>query len=336
MRARDQQWLVRRRAGAKKASALRLLTGAHPGAEAPWARTQVDSTRCDIRLVREGNRAVIGRATVTLALDLYSRVIAGFSALLEAPSTITVATCLAHACLPAERGLARPARAARRSLAGVGQARRARVRSGAGERGPRHPARPQAARHHAQGPAEGPSGAARPRRAGDRHDDARRPQVARHHVQQRQRAWRGRAGQARVPDAARAGAGASARHRQLQPHRPRGRRRAPDGPLPRLFPQAQPARWRAHPAPAAGEPLAARSAAVRDQGPGARRRAPVPGGLQLARPAAAVAARQRPLRAAHRGLRPEEPRAGVGRGRDDGRVPPACALPGSSPGHDAG
>ncbi len=107
MRARDQVWLTRRREGAKAARSLRLLTGAHPGGEAPWHRVQIDSTPCDIRLVREGDGAVIGRPTVTFALDLYSRVVLGFSVLLEAASTVTVATCLYHACLPKEGWLAR-------------------------------------------------------------------------------------------------------------------------------------------------------------------------------------------------------------------------------------
>lgn len=100
VRARDQRWLVRRREGEAKARSLRLLTGAHPGADAPWARVQIDSTPCDVRLVREDDRAVIGRATSTVALDLYSRVILGFSLSLQGASTVTVATCLAHACLP--------------------------------------------------------------------------------------------------------------------------------------------------------------------------------------------------------------------------------------------
>jgi putative transposase len=100
VRARDQRWLTRRREGEAKARSLRLLTGSHPGAEAPWARVQIDSTPGDVRLVREEDRAVIGRATVTFALDLYSRAILGFSVSLQGASTITVATCLAHACLP--------------------------------------------------------------------------------------------------------------------------------------------------------------------------------------------------------------------------------------------
>lgn len=61
---------------------------------------QIDSTPCDIRLVREQDRTVIGRPNITFAIDLYSRTILGFSVSLQAASTITVATCLAQACLP--------------------------------------------------------------------------------------------------------------------------------------------------------------------------------------------------------------------------------------------
>jgi putative transposase len=113
VRTRDQAWLVRRREGAAKARSLGLLTGAHPGAAAPWERVQIDSTPCDIRLVREAERTVIGRPNVTFAIDIYSRIILGFSVSLQSASTITVATCLAHACLPKQDWLAK------RDLSGV-------------------------------------------------------------------------------------------------------------------------------------------------------------------------------------------------------------------------
>lgn len=100
VRDRDQVWLVRRREGSRKARSLALLTGAHPGADAPWERVQIDSTPCDIRLVREQERTVIGRPTLTFAIDIYSRVILGFSVSLQSASTLTVALCLAQACLP--------------------------------------------------------------------------------------------------------------------------------------------------------------------------------------------------------------------------------------------
>ncbi len=107
VRATDQAWLTRKRHGPGAARAARLLTGAHPGAAAPWERVQIDSTPCDIRLVREDDRTVIGRPTATFAIDLFSRTVLGFSVSLEAASTITVATCLAQACLPKEDWLAR-------------------------------------------------------------------------------------------------------------------------------------------------------------------------------------------------------------------------------------
>jgi putative transposase len=106
VRARDQVWLTRRREGPGKARSLALLTGAHPGAAAPWERVQIDSTPCDIRLVAETERTVIGRPTITFAIDIYSRTILGFSVSLQSASTITVATCLAHACLPKQDWLA--------------------------------------------------------------------------------------------------------------------------------------------------------------------------------------------------------------------------------------
>jgi putative transposase len=107
VRTRDQVWLMRRREGWSKARSLRLLTGADPGAQAPWERVQIDSTPCDIRLVREHDRTVIGRPNITFAIDIYSRTILGFSVSLQSASTVTVATCLAQACLPKQDWLAR-------------------------------------------------------------------------------------------------------------------------------------------------------------------------------------------------------------------------------------
>jgi putative transposase len=104
---RDRQWLTRRREGERRARSMRLLTGAHPGASAPWARVQIDSTPCDLCLVSELDRRAIGRPTVTFALDLYSRVVLGFSVSLQAASTVTTASCLAHACLPKDEWLAK-------------------------------------------------------------------------------------------------------------------------------------------------------------------------------------------------------------------------------------
>jgi putative transposase len=102
----DRQWLTRRREGSGKARTVRLLTGAHPGVEAPWACVQIDSTPCDLCLVREPDRMPIGRPIATFALDLYSRAVLGFIVSLEGASTATTARCLEHACLPKDDWLA--------------------------------------------------------------------------------------------------------------------------------------------------------------------------------------------------------------------------------------
>jgi len=108
VRDQDQIWLTCRREGPKTARAMRLLTGSHPGAMAPWDRVQMDSTPCDIRLVREIDRTVIGRANGTFAIDIYSRAVLGFScSLCSGASTVTVAICLEHACLPKDAWLTR-------------------------------------------------------------------------------------------------------------------------------------------------------------------------------------------------------------------------------------
>jgi putative transposase len=53
------------------------------------------------------------RPNITFAIDIYSRVILGFSASLQSASTLTVATCLAHTCLAKQDWLAQ------RDLTGV-------------------------------------------------------------------------------------------------------------------------------------------------------------------------------------------------------------------------
>jgi putative transposase len=106
VRDADQIWLTRRRKGLKEARKLQLLVGSHPGAVAPWDRVQIDSTPCDIRLVSDADRMIVGRATGTFAIDIYSRTILGFSVSLESASTLTVATCLENACHPKDDWLA--------------------------------------------------------------------------------------------------------------------------------------------------------------------------------------------------------------------------------------
>jgi putative transposase len=72
----------------------------------PLERVQIDHTRIDVVVVDEGDRLPIGRPWLTLAIDVASRVVLGFSVSLEGPSVVSVALTLVHAVLPKDLWLA--------------------------------------------------------------------------------------------------------------------------------------------------------------------------------------------------------------------------------------
>ena len=70
------------------------------GADYPYAVVEIDHTPLDLILVDDIHRQPIGRPYLTLAIDVFSRTVAGLHLALEAPSSTSVALCLAHAILP--------------------------------------------------------------------------------------------------------------------------------------------------------------------------------------------------------------------------------------------
>jgi putative transposase len=70
------------------------------GADYPYAIVEIDHTPLDLILVDDIHRQPIGRPYLTLAIDVFSRTVAGLHLALEAPSSTSVALCLAHAILP--------------------------------------------------------------------------------------------------------------------------------------------------------------------------------------------------------------------------------------------
>lgn len=79
--------------------------GSFPGADYPQAVYQIDHTPADVILVDEERRKPIGRATLTIVLDVCTRMIAGFCISLEDPGAINAALALSHAILPKEEWL---------------------------------------------------------------------------------------------------------------------------------------------------------------------------------------------------------------------------------------
>lgn len=70
--------------------------------DVPWplALVQIDHTLVDVMVVDSTTRKPIQRPWLTLAIDVYSRCIAGFHLALDPPSATSVALCLTHAALP--------------------------------------------------------------------------------------------------------------------------------------------------------------------------------------------------------------------------------------------
>jgi putative transposase len=100
---------IRRRLKALSLTDLRRRGEEHPEAKpvhghAPPARhpldlVQVDHTPMDLIVVDPIDREPIGRPWLTVAIDTYSRCIAGFHVTLEAPSATSVGLCLTHVAM---------------------------------------------------------------------------------------------------------------------------------------------------------------------------------------------------------------------------------------------
>ncbi len=70
------------------------IYGVTPAAESPLDWVQMDHTAVDLLIVDPLDRRPIGRPWLTVAIDVFSRCIAGFSLSLDAPSATSVGLCL--------------------------------------------------------------------------------------------------------------------------------------------------------------------------------------------------------------------------------------------------
>lgn len=80
--------------------------GQFPNADYPLSVVQIDHTPVDIILVDDKYRKPIGRPWITVAIDVFSRMVAGYYLSFDPPSGTSVAMCVAHAMLPKDEWLA--------------------------------------------------------------------------------------------------------------------------------------------------------------------------------------------------------------------------------------
>lgn len=97
--------VVQAREGRKAARGRHdLAKGRHPEVLYPLDEVQMDHTPSDYCIVDEVYRKPIdGAQTLTVALDINTRCVMGFTLFLEAPSVRVAGACMAHAILPKER-----------------------------------------------------------------------------------------------------------------------------------------------------------------------------------------------------------------------------------------
>lgn len=101
----EKEQLRGRGFGEKAKNKFLPAAGRFPNADYPLAVIQIDHTPADIILVDDIYRKPIGRPWITLAIDVYSRMVAGYYLSFDPPSETSVAMCVAHAVLPKDEWL---------------------------------------------------------------------------------------------------------------------------------------------------------------------------------------------------------------------------------------
>lgn len=104
----SEEMKIERRISPKKArEKFSPIAGHFPGADFPLAVIQIDHTPLDIVLVDDTHRRPVGRPWITLAIDVFSRMVAGFYISFDPPGALSTGLCVAHAILPKEKWLTR-------------------------------------------------------------------------------------------------------------------------------------------------------------------------------------------------------------------------------------
>jgi putative transposase len=81
--------------------------GSFPEVDWPLSVVQIDHTPVDLELVDDIRRQPIGKPWITVAFDIFSRMVAGFYVAFDPPGALAAGLCLAHAILPKELWLAK-------------------------------------------------------------------------------------------------------------------------------------------------------------------------------------------------------------------------------------
>ena len=102
-----QEKKLERQRGRRKKHRSMTAGGFFPDANWPLDAVQIDHTPLNIILVDTENRQPIGRAILSLAICVFSRMVVGFAISLDSPSIFSVGRLIAHCILPKDRFMER-------------------------------------------------------------------------------------------------------------------------------------------------------------------------------------------------------------------------------------
>jgi putative transposase len=94
--------VTRRRLGRKAAEQDRACANRFEGATYPLSVVEIDHTKLDLMLVDDVDRVPIGRPWITLAFDVFSRMVTGFYISLDPVGAISTGLCIAHSMIRKE------------------------------------------------------------------------------------------------------------------------------------------------------------------------------------------------------------------------------------------
>jgi putative transposase len=98
----ESQHLKGRGQKEKASNKFAPVSGSFPNADYPLSVIQIDHTPVDLILVDDIYRRPIGRPWLTLAFDVFSRMVTGYYLSFDPPSETSVAMCVAHSILKKE------------------------------------------------------------------------------------------------------------------------------------------------------------------------------------------------------------------------------------------
>lgn len=101
----EQKKLTKRGYKEKANNKFSPTPGSFPNANYPLSVIQIDHTPVDIILVDDIYRKPVGRPWITLAIDVFSRMVTGYYLSFDPPSETSIAMCVANSILPKEEWL---------------------------------------------------------------------------------------------------------------------------------------------------------------------------------------------------------------------------------------